>query len=83
MWVGDYPHDIRQKYGPMSPRARRLRPYTALLVFGAFLGIPYLGLMHSRAALGVLPFLPALLFSFLALLVFILGYILGRRRGSA
>ena len=70
MWVGDYPRDIRDKYGPMSPRARRLRPYIAILVFGAFLGIPYLGLLHTRPSVGELPFVPALLFSFLALLVF-------------
>jgi len=70
MWVGDYPPDIREKYGPMSPRARRLRPYIAILVFVGFLGIPYLGLLHMRASLGELPFLSALVFSFLALLVF-------------
>ena len=70
MWVGDYPPDIREKYGPMSPRARRLRPYVAILVFAAFLGIPFVGLLHTGAILGELPFLPALVFSFLALLVF-------------
>ncbi len=26
MWVGDYPPAIKNKYGPMSPRAARLRP---------------------------------------------------------
>ena len=70
MWVGDYPPDIRDKYGPMSPRARRLRPYIAILVFGAFLGLPYLGLLHTREGLGDLSFVPALVFSFLSLLVF-------------
>jgi hypothetical protein len=70
MWVGDYPPDIRQRYGPMSPRARRLRPYIAILVFGAFLGIPYLGLLHTQQSLAGLSFMPALVFSFLSLLVF-------------
>jgi hypothetical protein len=70
MWVGDYPPDIRRKYGPMSPRARRLRPFIAFLVFAAFLGIPFLGLWQTRAILGELSFVPALAFSFLGLLVF-------------
>ena len=70
MWVGDYPPDIREKYGPMSPRARRLRPYIAILVFAAFLGVPFVGLLNARATVGDLPFIPALAFSFLAVLVF-------------
>jgi hypothetical protein len=70
MWIGDYPPDIRDKYGPMSPRARRLRGPFAVLVFAAFLGIPFLGLWSTRPGLGELPFIAVLAFSFLALLVF-------------
>jgi hypothetical protein len=40
MWVGDYPPDIRERFGPMSPRAARIRPYVAVLFF-----IPILALL--------------------------------------
>lgn len=70
MWVGDYPPDIQQKYGPMSPRAARLRPWFAIAVFAAFLGIPMLGLFALQARLGSVPFLPAFAFASAALLFF-------------
>lgn len=70
MFVGDYPPDIRQKYGPMSPRASRLRPYVAALFFIIVLVVPILGLFALRAQAGNLPFISALVFSGVALLVF-------------
>ncbi len=33
MWVGDYPPDIRDKYGPMSAKARRPRPFFGVAFF--------------------------------------------------
>jgi len=60
IWVGDYPPDIRQKYGAMSPRAARLRPAIAVLFFTAILAIPFLGLFNLRAEHGDIPFLAAL-----------------------
>jgi hypothetical protein len=70
MFVGDYPPDVKQRYGPMSPRAARLRPYVAALLFTAVLVIPMLGLFALQADLEYVPFLPALVFSIINLLVF-------------
>lgn len=70
MWVGDYPPDVREKYGPMSAKARRVRPLFAVLVFGAFLLIPVLGLAALRAELGSVSFIPALVFGAIAVFVF-------------
>ncbi|HEY5983685.1 MAG TPA: hypothetical protein VIU38_09445, partial [Anaerolineales bacterium] len=42
MWVGDYPPDVKAKYGPMSARGARARPYVAVAVFAAFILIPIL-----------------------------------------
>jgi hypothetical protein len=70
MFVGDYPPDIREKYGPMSPRSARLRPFVAVLFFIPILVIPLLGLFALRAELGSVPFIPAAAFSATALLIF-------------
>ena len=70
MFVGDYPPDIQQRYGPMSPRAARLRPYVAALLFTAVLVVPILGLFTLQADIEYVPFLPALAFSGSTLLVF-------------
>ena len=70
MWVSDYPPDIRLKYGPMSPRSARLRPFVAVLFFIAILVILTLGLFALRANLDYVPFIPAFAFSVVALLVF-------------
>lgn len=70
MWVGDYPPDIRQKYGPMSPRAARVRPYIAIAVFAVMLIVPLLGLSGLRTQFGHIPFVPALVFSVLVVLIF-------------
>lgn len=70
MFVDNYPPDIRQKYGPMSPRAARLRPYVAALLFMTVLAIPMIGLFALHAEIKSVSFLPALVFSGIALLVF-------------
>ena len=70
MWVGDYPPDIKERFGPMSPRAARIRPFVATLVFAAALAIPVIGLYNLSSKVGYLQFLPALVFSATALLVF-------------
>jgi hypothetical protein len=70
MFVDDYPPDIRQKYGPMSPRAARLRPYVAALLFITVLVVPIIGLFALQAEILAVPFLPALVFSVTTLLVF-------------
>lgn len=70
MWVGDYPPDIKERFGPMSARASRLRPYVAAVFFPAVLAVPLIGLFSLQSPLGHIPFLPALAFSSLVLLVF-------------
>jgi len=70
MFVDDYPPDIKQKYGPMSKRAARLRPYIAALLFMPVLVIPIIGLLTLRAEIEYIPFVPALAFSGITLLVF-------------
>ena len=70
MWIGDYPRDIKEMYGPMSARAARIRPFVAVLFFFAVLAIPILGLFVLGSSVGSIPFLPALVFSVIVLLVF-------------
>jgi hypothetical protein len=70
MFVDDYPADIKQRYGPMSPRAARLRPFIAALLFITVLVVPIIGLFALQAEVLSVPFLPALVFSGMTLLVF-------------
>ncbi len=70
MFVGDYPPDIRERYGPMSARAARLRPYIAAVLFIVFLVVPIIGLFALQAEIDYVPFLPAFAFSGITLLVF-------------
>jgi hypothetical protein len=70
IWVGDYPPDIRERYGPMSPRAARLRPFIAVPFFVAFFVVPVLGLARLESLVGSVGFLEAFWFAFSALLVF-------------
>ena len=70
MWVGDYPPDIRDKFGPMSARAARLRPFVAVVFFLIVLAVPLLGLAALRSGGMQVTFLPALVFGAIALLVF-------------
>ena len=70
MFVDNYPPDIQQKYGPMSPRAARLRPYIAALLFITFLAVPSIGLFALQAETDAVPFWPAFAFSSIMLLVF-------------
>jgi hypothetical protein len=70
MFVDDYPPDIQQKFGPMSPRAARIRPYVAALLFITTLVVPITGLFTLQAEIPSVPFLPALVFAGVVLLVF-------------
>lgn len=70
MFVDDYPAEIKKKYGPMSARSARLRPYIATLLFTTVLVVPTIGLFALKAKIGPVPFLPAFVFSGIALLVF-------------
>jgi hypothetical protein len=70
MWVGDYPPDIKEKFGPMSARASRIRPFVAALFFVVVLAIPLIGLSSLHTRVDDIQFLPALVFSVSVLLVF-------------
>jgi hypothetical protein len=70
MFVDNYPPDIQQKYGPMSPRSARLRPFIVTLLFLIVLLIPMIGLFTLQANVLSVPFLAALVFSVVTLLVF-------------
>lgn len=70
VWLGDYPPDIREKFGPISPRAARLRPLVAVVFFLLVVVIPLLGLSRLRAGIEVIPFSRAFAFAALTLLVF-------------
>ena len=70
MFVDDYPPDIKQKYGPMSARAARLRPFIATVLFITLLIIPIIGLFALRSQAASIPFWPALAFAGIALLTF-------------
>ncbi|HTP09720.1 MAG TPA: hypothetical protein VMP08_15800, partial [Anaerolineae bacterium] len=70
IFVDDYPPDIRQKYGPMSPRAARLRPIVAAMLFITVLAIPVIGLLVLQGETSSISFFPAFVFSAFTLLVF-------------
>jgi hypothetical protein len=71
MWVGDYPPDIRDRYGPMSEKARRWRPFVAIPFFAAILLMPLLAIWRYASLAGApATFLQALLTAFIVLLVF-------------
>jgi hypothetical protein len=70
IFVDDYPPDIKQKYGPMSPRAARLRPIVAAVLFITVLVIPVIGLFVLQGETSSISFLSAFVFSAFTLLVF-------------
>jgi len=70
LFVDDYPPDIRWKYGEMSPRSARLRPFMGAIFFIPFLVIPLAGLFDLRSVLGDVSFISAMTFAGLAMLVF-------------
>ena len=70
MFVDDYPPDIKQTYGPMSPRAARLRPFVAALLFLTILVIPIVGLFGLQTKFLTVSFLSAVVFASIAILVF-------------
>ena len=69
-FVDNYPPAIRQKYGPMSAGAARLRPFFAGFVFLAITSVLGVGLQSVRATIGPLNFSSAFVFTAVALFVF-------------
>jgi hypothetical protein len=70
MFVDNYPPDIQQKYGSMSPRAARLRPYFATVFFIPILVVPLIGLFLLQRAIEFIGFWQAFAFAGGTLLVF-------------
>ncbi len=71
MWVGDYPPDIRQAYGPVSGKGRRFRPLFGLLFFGTAIAVVALSFAALRdAAPAELTFADLFLTGFIVLMVF-------------
>ena len=70
MFVGDYPPEIKAKYGPMSPRAARIRRYVAPLIVVTTFLVPLIGVFHLSTIMGSVSFLEVFVFSVIALLVF-------------
>lgn len=71
MWIGDYPPDIRAKYGAMSGTAKKARPLIAVLFFGPAILVPALAIGRLRALAPVeLGFLEYYLSTFIVLMVF-------------
>jgi hypothetical protein len=68
MFVDKYPREIRERHGPMSARAVRLRPFVAAVVLAATVAVPLGGLAVLSNQAGPLPFLPAFVFAGVALL---------------
>ena len=70
MFVDYYPPDIKQEYGALSPRAARLRPFAAALLLLTVLLIPIVGLFGLQTKFPTVPFLPAVVFASIAILMF-------------
>ena len=70
MWVGDYPPDIRERFGPMGPRAARARWFVAIPFFVAAVAVPLLALADLAGQVWPLSFLAAFATSFVVLLTF-------------
>jgi hypothetical protein len=70
MFVNSYPPDIQQKYGPMSPRAARLRPYFATLLCIPVLAVPLVGLFDLQRSMESIGFLQAFAYAGIAVSVF-------------
>lgn len=71
MWLDDYPPDIRAKYGSMSEKGKRVKPFVAVVVIGTMLGVLALSLVRLHAVLGRdFTFWEALASTFLVALIF-------------
>jgi hypothetical protein len=52
MWLDDYPPDIKAKYGAMSEKGKRVKPFVAVVLIGTMLGVLALSLVRLHAVLG-------------------------------
>lgn len=71
MWLGDYPPDVQQAYGPMSAKGKRYRPIIGILFLGTAFAVVALSFGALRDAGPADPsFVDYLLTSFVVLMVF-------------
>ncbi len=70
-WLDDYPPDIREAFGPMSPEARRVKIVGGIAFLVVLVGVLARGLLQlSRAAGGELAFVDAFAYTFVVGQVF-------------
>ena len=70
-WLGDYPPDIREAFGPMGPEARRVKILGGMAFLAILVGVLVRGLIAlDRASGGELAFIPAFLYTFVVGQVF-------------
>jgi hypothetical protein len=71
LWIGDYPQDIQEHYGKMSPRAKKFRPLAGILFFGTILIWSGLSIARLRALSPIeVRFLRYTLSTFIVLMTF-------------
>lgn len=71
IWLDDYPPDVRERYGPMSPKARRQRLYLGIPVLAAALALVVLGTVDFvRTGPSPVGFYDVALHTFVFLMVF-------------
>lgn len=70
VWTADYPPDIREKFGPMSERAKKQRRLAGVPVFLLLFGILVLSAVELARIDGGSTFLAVFLGAFVVLLVF-------------
>lgn len=71
MWLGDYPADIQEQFGPMSEKAKRQRTPVGMLFFAIIVGtlvFSILGLLELSG--GTLSFLDVFISTFVVVSVF-------------
>lgn len=68
MFVDKYPAEIRARYGPMSPRAARLRPFIAAVLLAITALVPLFGLVALQTHVTPLSFSAAFAFGSISLL---------------
>jgi hypothetical protein len=71
IWVGDYPPDIQEAYGPMSAKGKKWRPFIGILFFGTIIAGEFLAFNALRNTAPVKPgYMDYFLTGFAVLMIF-------------
>lgn len=70
MWLGDYPPDIREKFGPMSEKAKRQRALFIIPFFLFLVGMVVLSIARLGTVIGEVTFSAVFLHTFIMLELF-------------